>query len=101
MIEIKSSNAPSETDREPLFSIDGMEYTIPREVSGAFAMEALEKTATLGELPGARWIMIELMGRKAYDALRQCKGVSQADLLAIMEICRMKAFGDAEREGKG
>lgn len=100
MIQIKSDRTFSQ-ERQELFSIDGVSYTIPKEVPASLGLEAIDRTAREGEVRANRWLMIQLMGQEAYDALRTCPGVGKEDLLAIQAVCRELVFGDQEEEGKG
>lgn len=99
MINIDTSQKIS-TDREPLFSIDGVEYTMPREVSASLTLEAMERFETLGEIRATRWLMVELLGQEGYDALRRCKEVTVRQFLQIQEVLRDRALGTQEGSGK-
>jgi hypothetical protein len=96
-----SSTPKADAGREPIFSIDGTEYTIPREVPASVGLEAIERTAQEGEAAGSRWLMIKLLGQEGYDALRTCQGLEKSDLAAVQRIIREKVFGPEEGEGKG
>lgn len=100
MISISTTQTVNEA-REPLFSIDGTEYTIPVEVPPATSLEAIERVRTEGEAAATAWIMLELLGPEGWKALRECKQINRAQLSAIMEVCRTKAYGGMEEEGKG
>lgn len=100
MIKIESTTTPS-NDREPLFSIDGREYTIPKEVPGNLALQAIERMRVEHELAVVAWIMEQLLGKEGYRALLDCKAVTRKQLAQITEICRLKVMGDVEEEGKG
>jgi hypothetical protein len=100
VIKINTSRELSQ-EREEVFSIDDKAYTVLKVVPGNVGLQAMDKMASLGELIGVRWMMIELLGQEGYDALRTCPYVEEADILAIMEICRLKVFGKIEEQGKG
>lgn len=101
MITITTTETVQEAPREPLFSIDGTEYTIPVEVPGSMALRAMEMTRTAGEAPTTAWIMEQLLGKEGWKALRACDQVTKPQMKAIMAVCREKVFGDMEEEGKG
>lgn len=88
-------------DREPLFSIDGVEYTIPKSIPTNVGLKAMRRVAELGEIAGTQWLLVYLMGQDAWDALEKCEDLTREDLGAIQEVVRRKAFGDQEAEGKG
>ena len=83
-------------DREPIFSIDGIEYTMPREVPGHIALEGMEIYRKGGDGAATPWIMEQLLGNDGYRALRDCPSLTKANLLAIIEVLRRKIFGDPE-----
>ena len=98
---ITISTSPVTTEREPIFSIDGTEYTIPREVPGSLALQAMERTRTNGEVSATAWLMEEMLGADGYRALRECPTVRRDEVQAITRIIRDRVFGDLEEEGKG
>jgi hypothetical protein len=100
MIEIVTTT-PVNEDREALFSIDGTTYTIPVEVPGNLALQAIERTRYESETAVTAWIMEQVLGRDAYRALLDCPHVKPSQLKAITMICREKVMGDLEEEGKG
>ena len=99
MIEINTSDTPSD-EREPLFSIDGTAYTIPKVVPGNLSLQAIERMRTESEYAVIAWIMETMLGKQAYRALLDCKAVKPSQLRAITEICRAKMLGELEEEGK-
>lgn len=103
MIEIKTTGQAKDwrVDREPLFSIDDQEYTVPRAIPTNVGLKAMRKVAELGEIAGTQWLMVYLLGQEAWDALEGCLDLTRADLLAIQVVVRDKAFGSLEEEGKG
>lgn len=88
-------------DREALFSIDGTEYTIPKAVPPNVALEAVELVSRMGEVAGTRELMVMMLGRAGWDALRTCGELAKEDLVAIQTAVRERVFGGMEEEGKG
>lgn len=115
MIEIKTkrnedgskrtlSQALAEAEREPLFSIDDQEYTIPVEgaVPPALGLAALERARAEGVVVAEAWAMEMLIGAAGWRALRSCVDITQEQMRAIMRIIRERALGPVEQEeGKG
>lgn len=87
-------------EREPIFSIDGREYTIPVTVPMNISLEAVDVAARLGESDATRWLMVTMLEVEGWDALRKCQDLEPADLRAVQEIIRQKVFGPLEDEGK-
>jgi hypothetical protein len=98
---VKISTEPIADDRDHLFSIDGKDYYIPRELPGSLTVEAMAKATEIGDVPATMWIMERVLGADAIRALRACPTVRKEEILAIQEIIRNRVFGPAEQEGKG
>jgi hypothetical protein len=88
-------------EREPLFSIDGTEYTVPVRVPANVGLKAVDQVARLGEADGTRFLMILMLEEAGWKALMDCDALEAADLQAIQEVIREKVFGGLEAEGKG
>ena len=104
MIEITTTAQDPDAwkqDREPLFSIDGQAYTIPRNVPTRVGLKALRETAQLGEVAASYHVMVLMLGQDGYNALEGCPDLSKGDLEKIQTIIRKRVFGDLEEEGKG
>lgn len=104
MITIKSTGQEKDAwkaDREPLFTIDDVEYTVPKKVPANVGLKAVDTVARLGEADGTRWLMVLMLGEDGWKALMDCDGLEASDLQAIQEVLRAKVFGDLEAEGKG
>jgi len=101
MALVNISTSPVPDDREEIFAIDGVSYTIPREVPGSLALEAMHQMRETGDVPATLWAMEELIGKAGMKALRNCKTVRVEETLAIQKIIRDRVFGLEEEEGKG
>jgi hypothetical protein len=99
MIEIKS-RPEAEEEREPLFTIDGKEFTIPVTVGAEVSLEALERIRQDGEMSAVAWMMETVLGKGAWKALRAVKGLDPKDLAAIIEVVRKKTLSVLDEEGK-
>lgn len=88
-------------EREPLFEIDGKEYTVPVELGAEIGLRATKIVEEKGEIAGELFIIDQTIGREAYDALCAVDGLPKKVLAGIMAVCREKVFGGMEEEGKG
>lgn len=101
-VRINTSEDPfAGIGRKPLFYIDDREYTIPVDVPAWYGLEAMEKTATMSEVEGTRWLMIQMLGQEGWDALRACKTITKPEMAAMQMVVRELVFGEQEEEGKG
>jgi len=99
MIEINSNEI--NTAVKDLFSIDGRVYTMPAEVSASVALEMLHRARTEGEQAAVSWVMEEVLGKEAYDALRTCKALKAHQLQAVIQVVTENVMGAMEESGKG
>lgn len=99
MIEI-DSNAVN-TEVTDLFSIDGKVYTMPSEVSASVAVQMLHVARTEGQESAVSWVLEEVLGTEAYDALRKCRALKAHQLQAIIKVVTETVMGAMEEEGKG
>ena len=95
-IVISTKDAPEDVETEVLFTIDDVEYTVAKEVPAIIGMRALEIAADEGDAASMSWLMREVLGGKAYEALLACDAVSSKQLAQIMQVVRDKAMGDME-----
>jgi hypothetical protein len=92
--------ALAEAKREPLFSIDGVDYEIPIEgdVPPVLGLEALEQARTYGQAHAEAWLAEMLLGPDGWRALRTCPDIRPGQMVAIMRIMRTRAMGTLESE---
>lgn len=98
---VQISTTPIPEDKELIFSIDGVDYFIPKEVPGSVAVEAMVKAREAGDIPATVWAMEQMLGEEGLHALRTCKTVRKEEVIAVQDIIRERVFGLAEQEGKG
>lgn len=99
LIEI-DSNAVN-TEVKDLFSIDGKVYTMPVEVSASLALQMLHEARTAGQESAISWVMEEVLGKEAYDALRNCRALKAHQLQAVIKVVTETVMGAMEDPGKG
>lgn len=101
MYVIDTKTPAVEEEREPIFSIDGREYTIPKVVGGELGLEAMNRARFEPDAAVTAWCVEVLIGKEGWKALREVKGLDPAIVRGIMEVCRERVFGPLEAEGKG
>jgi len=99
LIEIDSNDVNTEV--KELFSIDGRIYTMPVEVSASVALQYLHVARAEGETASISWVMEEVLGTEAYDALRKCRALKPHQLQAVIKVVTETVMGALEETGKG
>jgi hypothetical protein len=101
-IRIDSNEDPfAGIGRQPLFYLDGEEFTIPVDVPASYAIEALEDMATMGDAMASRKLMVDVLGDEGYAALRKAgKRMTRQEFGQIQNAVRRLVFGDEEEPGK-
>lgn len=95
LIEI-STNVPEFRETEPLFSIDGVVYEIPKRISGSVALAFLSKAKDFGEMIALAWLVEEVMGAEAHAALTACKTVTGPQMAAVITVIKDRTLAAVE-----
>lgn len=90
-------------EREPLFYIDGIEYTIPVKPPAHIGIEASKMVvegdgSTRTGMDAEEFVMRKMLGSDEYDALIACEQVSLEDYKHLLTIVTDRAMGRAETE---
>jgi hypothetical protein len=97
---LRFTSVPDEEEqREPLFYIDDVEYTIPVEPPAGIGLEAMHMIAQGGPAAGAAvedYIMGEMLGEDGWAALRECRTLKMADYRRLVQVCTEKVMGAEE-----
>ena len=101
MFNINTAATQRDIPREPIFSIDGVEYTIPKEVGAEVVAQAMDRLRTEPDAAISAWCAERLIGKEGWQALLNVEGLDKATFRGIMRICRERIFGGLEAEGKG
>lgn len=95
-VRISSGNVVDE-EREPLFFIDDVEFTIPKTIRPNITIAYLRDAAKDGQEVALGKAMEEVLGPKAMDALAESDSVTEDDMRAIMDIVERKLQGQMKR----
>jgi hypothetical protein len=80
-----------------VFSIDGVMYSMPREINAAIALRAVEIIDKGGDLAVIPFMFQETVGAEAYEALKGCKSLKPSDLTAVTKIISDHVLGAVEQ----
>jgi len=84
LVEIVTTSE-QEDEGIPLFSIDGVVYTMPSIISAAIALEMLDRLRTESEQQLIGWMLEEVLGTETYNVLKSCDAMTPEQLRAIMD----------------
>jgi len=88
-------------DREPLFSIDGVEYTVPKQVPMAWSMKTLDLATTQGDAVALDYAVSAMLGPDGYEALTNCKTLMPEDANTLFRIVMDKVLPNRSFIPKG
>ena len=88
-------------DREPFFVLDDVEYTLPRKVPSRIALQFLEMQSEGLDSELVPWIINQVVGNGAYEALRDSDSVDTEELVWVFEQVSERVTGGLEKaQGK-
>lgn len=87
-------------EREPLFYIGAVEYTIPTNIPVGVALEYMRIAGEIGEQLAAPPLLTRVLGEEGYMALEQSKGLTDDQLKRIVDHVVDRALGRSEAGGK-
>lgn len=84
---------------EPAFTINGRVISVPVEVDAAVAIRYMDHCRKKGENWGLSWLLEEVLGTEAYEALLALKGLKDEHIIAVARIVQSKVLGDTAPKG--
>jgi len=73
-------------DREPLFSIGEVEYTIPKQAPTAWTVRTAHVSMTEGDVAAANYAMFTMLGEAGAEALASCETLTMTDFERIRDV---------------
>lgn len=87
MVVVLTTNATApEPEREVLFSIDGIEYTIPKKFSANVALQYARVSLLRGPQDAVSWALEKALGETGYAALMAFDQLEAEDLDTITGV---------------
>jgi hypothetical protein len=99
-IELKTASAEG-ANYVTLFSIDEVEYRVPDKVRANLQLKYLKKLREMSEAAAAGWLLEEMLGADAYDALADYEDLTEENFDAIMKAVEKIVLGSKEKDPKG
>jgi len=99
MLEMTTDPSDEDTlDREPLFSLDGKEFTIPKSFPVQWTLQYVLLTEEKGAAVAVGWALETALGREALRALATAPPRYEQDVLKVTRIVTARVEG---READG
>lgn len=101
-LDSKAAKAAKEAaERIPIFSIDEVEYTIPKVVDGAAVLRYLDAAAERGFEAAVADLLRELVGDEGYEALVSFEGLKPDELAQVFDDVERYALSQVEKSMQG
>jgi hypothetical protein len=97
-VKLRTDEADIVEEREPFFYLDDVEYTIPKRIAPALTLRFLDQAAEGGELGALSWLMRELLGDEAVDALQESESMTDEDMATLMGYLSKKVVAAQKRQ---
>lgn len=95
-VRITTTGPAPQADLVEIFSIDDVPYFIPREISPSVSLRYMKRVRQIGLEIAAGELLEELLGTEAYDALANCKYVTQQHLADVISLVQHQTMGAIE-----
>lgn len=100
MLELVTPAVEEPVELVDIFSIDGKPYQMPIEVPASIGLKYLKMLRQRGEAFANGWVLEEMLGTEAYDALANFKGLTKEHLEQLEEIVGKHVLGSVEEPEK-
>lgn len=85
-----------EAEQVELFSLDGQMYSIPAKPKVNIALKYLRLVRQQGQEVAAGWLLEELLGTEAYEALMDFEDLTEEQLETVMMVAQTAILGAME-----
>lgn len=72
-------------DREPLFTIGGITYTIPKKVPPSWSLKAYRIAVEQGSAASLQFAAEKLLTPEAWDALTECETITETAMRTVFD----------------
>lgn len=95
MIELSSKARPTKEEREPLFKLDGKQYTIPTTFRVSDTLTYVRIARTEGYDAAVDWALCRALGEAEYTRLTQVAALTDEQFNEIASTVLAKIVGRA------
>jgi hypothetical protein len=101
VVRLSTSAAPAPVEKVPLFSIDDDEYGMPKKIRPNVSLKYLRMIREQGSDVAGAWLLEEVIGTEAYEALMNYDALEDEHLNRVMAIVQDHVLGQAEQQRAG
>jgi len=104
-VKVDASQPAIEAERIPAFEITNADgttstYTVPKEISGATSIEALEIYVMRGEAATVLWLAQHALGEEGMEAVLKCEQLTLAQARLLLQRIGEHYVGVVKELGK-
>jgi hypothetical protein len=101
VLKFNTADESSDTDRDDLFEVDGVMYSIPREVPPNEGVKYLTDLRAGAHDIALSRLLDRLIGKEGVNALTNCKAMTKDDLKQLLGAVSAKVGGLLEEVSTG
>jgi hypothetical protein len=94
----RSNEVPVDEERIPIFTINGVDYSIPRRPQMGLGLKFSRDRRSYGSDVAVVNLLTSMIGEEGFEALINYDGMTVEDLETITEICSRAAMGKLEAQ---
>ncbi|MFE7461670.1 hypothetical protein ACWFMI_23525 [Nocardiopsis terrae] len=98
-VVLPDSTAEAEVEMVPLFTLDGQTYEIAKKYPASLSVGYLRQVKESGPEVGWAWLMEEVLGEDAMEALETHPSITDEHMDQIGQIIRHHALGATKGKG--
>jgi len=98
---LSTTAAPAPVEKVPLFFIDDVEYGMPKKIRPNVSLKYLRMIREQGADVAGAWLLEEVIGTEAYEALMNYNALEEEHLNRVMQIVEKHVLGQAEQQRAG
>lgn len=97
VVQLTTSDEPQPVELIPVFSIDGVEYGMPAHIKRNLALKYLRMIRTRGQSVADAWMIEEVFGAEAFEALMNHDDLTDDQFAQVMAIVEGHVLGQMEQ----
>jgi hypothetical protein len=101
VVKLSTTAERAPVEMVPLFWIDDVEYGMPKKIRPNVSLKYLRMIRQQGQDVAGAWLLEEVIGAEAYEALMNYDALEEEHLNKVMAIVEQHVLGQAEQQRAG